>query len=231
LPHPAHEFIGASPDGICNENSSSEYVGRLVEYKAPFSRKLNHGCVPVDYLAQMQGQLEVTGMDTCDYLECSFCIETRESAQLRATCDADTHMTLTGVADAPGRRTTRTRVCIAQGILIEIPGRTGGYRYGPLNSVDDATREQELAALSDMDRVNAVVHYWVLKEYQLVTVFRNKQWFQTVLYPSLCETWAIANAFLEDTQRYEEEARTRNDSRNKRRKPRLPTMEYSFRSA
>jgi chemotaxis protein histidine kinase CheA len=248
LPHPTHEFIGASPDGICNESSASDYVGRLVEYKAPFSRKLRHGYVPVDYLAQMQGQLEVTGLDTCDYLECSFRIETRESAQLRAACKAAASAAAAAAVENADENpnpqpsqpspspspspASSDRACIAQGILIEIPGRSGGYRYGSLHSVDDATRRQALDALSDTERRFAVVRYWVLQEYQLVTVCRNKDWFQTVLYPSLCETWALANAFLEDNHRYEEETRTRNENRAKRSsKPRgATTVEYSFRS-
>jgi hypothetical protein len=233
LPHPTHEFVGASPDGICNESSASDYVGRLVEYKAPFSRKLRHGYVPVDYLAQMQGQLEVTGLDTCDYLECSFRIETRESAQLRAACKAAAAATDENPQPSqPSPPMSSARACIAQGILIEIPGRSGGYRYGSLHSVDDVTRGQALDALTDTERRYAVVRYWVLQEYQLVTVCRNKHWFQTVLYPPLCETWAIANSFLEDNHRYEEETRTRNENRAKRSsKPRgATTIEYSFRS-
>jgi hypothetical protein len=71
LRHAEHAFVGASPDGICDERSAPELVGRLVEFKAPYSREIVPGAVPKKYLAQIQGQLEVTQMDLCDYLECS----------------------------------------------------------------------------------------------------------------------------------------------------------------
>jgi len=64
LRHKTIGFLGASPDGI-NE------LGVMVEIKCPFRRKIN-GEVPMQYYYQVQGQLEVTGLHSCDYMECEF---------------------------------------------------------------------------------------------------------------------------------------------------------------
>lgn len=62
--HPVHSFFGASPDGISED-------GIMLEIKCPFKRKIN-GEVPTQYYYQIQGQLDVCGLDLCDYIECEF---------------------------------------------------------------------------------------------------------------------------------------------------------------
>ena len=64
LQHPKHSFFGASPDGISN-------LGIMVEIKCPLKRKIS-GDVPTQYYYQIQGQLDVCGLDECDYFECEF---------------------------------------------------------------------------------------------------------------------------------------------------------------
>jgi hypothetical protein len=60
--------VAASPDAIVIEG---ERLGRLVEMKAPVSRKIG-GDIPPEYYAQMQTQMEVTGARECDYIEVTF---------------------------------------------------------------------------------------------------------------------------------------------------------------
>lgn len=62
LQHPTHSWIGASPDGISN-------MGVMLEIKCPWIRKCTH-TIPDQYYYQIQGQLEVCGLNECDYLEC-----------------------------------------------------------------------------------------------------------------------------------------------------------------
>ena len=63
MPHPTLTCFGASPDGITE-------MGRMVEFKCPFSRICKPGFVPESYALQIQGQLAVCGLRECDYLEC-----------------------------------------------------------------------------------------------------------------------------------------------------------------
>jgi putative phage-type endonuclease len=62
--HAIHKWLGASPDGLLLN-------GRLLEIKCPKYRNIT-GEVPEQYWIQMQIQMEVSDIDTCDYLECSF---------------------------------------------------------------------------------------------------------------------------------------------------------------
>lgn len=60
--HPFYDFFGASPDGISN-------LGIMLEIKCPFKRKIT-GDIPTQYYYQIQGQLDVCGLQECDYFEC-----------------------------------------------------------------------------------------------------------------------------------------------------------------
>ena len=73
LYHPTLAKCAASPDGIVL--GASEKAGRLIEIKCPVTREIrsnDHSGIPADYYAQMQQQLEVTGLEECDYMEVKF---------------------------------------------------------------------------------------------------------------------------------------------------------------
>ncbi len=74
LRHPTDNRLSASPDGVViedTEGSTQCRLGRLVEYKAPVSRKIIQK-VPEDYVSQMRIQMEVAEADACDYFEVTF---------------------------------------------------------------------------------------------------------------------------------------------------------------
>jgi hypothetical protein len=66
--HPVNTRLAASPDGIIMNAADPNRVGRLLEIKCPVRREIN-GKIPFDYWCQMQIQMEVTGIDECDYVE------------------------------------------------------------------------------------------------------------------------------------------------------------------
>ena len=68
IPHPNFTIFGASPDGICSNDSPNEYVGRMLEIKCPPKRKFTK-TVPKHYWYQMQGQLECCDLEECDFLQ------------------------------------------------------------------------------------------------------------------------------------------------------------------
>jgi hypothetical protein len=70
LRHPKDRHLAASPDGLVIEGPLPR-LGRFVEFKAPVTRKIL-SIVPEDYFAQMQIQMEVGGVEECDYLEVKF---------------------------------------------------------------------------------------------------------------------------------------------------------------
>lgn len=81
LGHHEHNFLGASPDGICNRYKfdgihKSKLVGRMLEIKCPAIRKIkmsgpikDHIC-PIYYWIQVQLQLECCDLDECDFWQC-----------------------------------------------------------------------------------------------------------------------------------------------------------------
>jgi len=71
LTHPNDPRCTASPDGLIYSCPKNERTGRLIEIKCPVTREID-GTVPKDYYAQMQMQLQVTGLQMCDYVEAVF---------------------------------------------------------------------------------------------------------------------------------------------------------------
>ena len=68
LMHPSDPLLAASPDGLIVDAADSARVGRLLEIKCPITREINE-TIPFDYWCQMQIQMEVTGIDECEYVE------------------------------------------------------------------------------------------------------------------------------------------------------------------
>ena len=71
IPHPDFNIFGASPDGICSNDSPDEFIGRMLEIKCPPKRKFTK-TVPKHYWYQMQGQLECCNLEECDFLQVKF---------------------------------------------------------------------------------------------------------------------------------------------------------------
>lgn len=57
--HPAYDWLACTPDGLVDDRG-------LVEAKCPVTLKLEP---PAYHLAQIQGQLEITDRDWCDYYQ------------------------------------------------------------------------------------------------------------------------------------------------------------------
>lgn len=68
LTHPTDEHLAASPDGLIISTPHRDKLGRLIEIKCPFSRKIG-GDIPFDYWVQMQIQMECAEVDECEYVE------------------------------------------------------------------------------------------------------------------------------------------------------------------
>ena len=64
LIHDTLHWLGASPDGITID-------GVMIEIKCPFRRKIT-GIPPLYYWIQVQLQLEVCGLEYCDFVEYEF---------------------------------------------------------------------------------------------------------------------------------------------------------------
>lgn len=76
-----YSFLGASPDGIVkftkmDGKHTTNLVGRMLEIKCPFIRKIKHDGeikdhqVPIYYWVQVQLQLQCCELDECDFWQC-----------------------------------------------------------------------------------------------------------------------------------------------------------------
>jgi putative phage-type endonuclease len=60
-PHPEHQWLGGSPDGITES-------GKLLEIKCPLRREIKEE-VPVYYMPQLQLLMEILDLDQCDFIQ------------------------------------------------------------------------------------------------------------------------------------------------------------------
>ena len=68
LVHKTDTHLAASPDGLIVSTPHKERLGRLIEIKCPYSRKVGAE-IPFEYWVQMQIQMEVADIDECEYVE------------------------------------------------------------------------------------------------------------------------------------------------------------------
>lgn len=81
LVHPMDPLLAASPDGLILDAEDPARVGRLLEIKCPITREINQ-TIPFEYWCQMQIQMEVTGIDECEYVEVKLDSVTSKKADL-----------------------------------------------------------------------------------------------------------------------------------------------------
>jgi hypothetical protein len=157
LVHPTDGRLAASPDGLITTGAdpANPLIGRLVEIKCPISREIG-GAIPDEYYAQMQLQLEVCGLDVCQYVEARF----RSAAAAR-----------TAVVEGPG---------IYSGVLwrvlrvnTEVGGGVERYVYGPVGCPD---LEEPPCHLIGQDDVIVERVPWVLLGWHEVEVRRSATW-------------------------------------------------------
>jgi putative phage-type endonuclease len=175
--HKTLSYFGASPDGITE-------TGIMLEIKCPYKRKIEFGAeVPKQYYYQIQGQLEVCGLNECDYFECQFHLFTTIDEFYNSFSD--------------------DRI---KGIIIELPSVSGGsyYEYSPIimgkkgdvsiddfkNWVDNNTNEEFID-----------IKIWYLHTYNLKRVSLDKQFVDDNL-KELKIVWDKILYYRENPERY-----------------------------
>lgn len=100
LPHRKYNFMGASPDGICQNKAFNgkrrkngdpkNMAGTMLEIKCPFTRKIHlkgietsknkydNPICPYYYWEQTQYQMEICDLDTCHFFQCQIEEMTKE---------------------------------------------------------------------------------------------------------------------------------------------------------
>ncbi len=129
--------------------------GIMLEIKCPYSREIKD-CPPIYYWVQMQIQLEVADLDQCHYLEC----EIKEITKEEFLIDND------------------TSTFIEKGIVLQ-KGNEHVYIYPPnnLNKIDEYLEWSD--KWKNLDNSFNPTFYKIYN-YSLLTITRNKEWFELV---------------------------------------------------
>jgi putative phage-type endonuclease len=174
IAHQRYPFLGASPDGI-NVDKSSERYGRMLEIKNVVSREIN-GIPKKEYWIQMQLQMEVCDLDTCDFLETKF-VEYPDTHSFYTDTKVDEHGKKVLMLSSDNK---------LKGIILYFHTKDGRpfYSYKPLNIVSEEDikiwEEQELEKYESApyNYIFLKFIYWKLEVISCVIVVRNREWFK-----------------------------------------------------
>lgn len=205
LPEPRISFIGASPDGIASkyklDNSFSRRVGRMLEIKCPYSRKIiTKGKVdgkicPHHYWCQVQQQLECCDLEKCDFWQCNLKeFESKEEWLADQTVSKNTQ--------EQDKELKLPSNCL-RGMLIQLYPRDKVEEQCFLNckylypeDINMTLFEYDMWVLKEIqnihinypDHVFDRVLYWKLVNSHNVVIKRNRDWFQENL-PKYKKLW------------------------------------------
>lgn len=163
IQHSMYSFLGASPDGIIVNKDSQRY-GRMLEIKNIVNREIT-GIPKKEYWIQMQLQMEVCDLDTCDFLETKF-TEYIDSASFY----------LDG-----NEKTSNDEI---KGVILyfNTSELNPFYLYKPLNITKYDEIDKWIEEMIDFYQnkgLNWIKNlYWKLEKISCVLVLRNKEWFK-----------------------------------------------------
>jgi len=206
IQHSKYSFIGASPDGICDQScyngtGISKLVGRLLEIKFPKTRKiqtegdLDGDICPHQYYVQVQTQLFVTELDECDFLQGDM-----EEYESWNDFVADTHPSIPGLS----KKTNLEKGCLIQLLPKKMIGRSDDlmclynskYIYQPKLHMTSEEIEKWIAtevikfpsnALAKENMIDKII-YWRFARVTCHTIKKDANFFKTIL-PTLRQFW------------------------------------------
>jgi putative phage-type endonuclease len=208
IPHKSISFLAASPDGINTCIKSSRY-GRMIEIKNIVNREIN-GNPKMEYWIQMQIQMEVCGLNECDFIETKFVeydgedyykkTSANDSEEIEdaseagtseaGTSEAGTSEAGTNTSEAVAVTSADTDQSVAKGVIIFfIQNEKPLYEYSKINITPD---EFEVWEAEMMEKHKDLTWnrniYWKLEKVSCVLVLRNKLWFKSA-YNVLKNIW------------------------------------------
>lgn len=201
-PHATIDFLGASPDGIVSpykldQKHLTNLVGRMLEIKCPFKRKINktgpitgpsHNVqCPIYYWYQVQQQLECCDLDECDFWQCEI-----DEYKSRAEFIDDTDL------DNPflSKLTKMEKGCVIQLQPNEMPedkkDTTKDERVWGLSkfiyptNIEMSPQDVDIWIAKTCERLHIThpeyhldrILYWKMIKTHNVTIKRDKKWFK-----------------------------------------------------
>ena len=187
VPHPEFKIFGASPDGICDVDSPSDYIGRMLEIKCPPKRNFTHE-VPRHYWMQMQGQLESCDLEECDFLQVKFIEYFNETEYIE-----DIYLENEIIKEGYSNNNLPKGLLIAF-IRKNLEGNpTIKYEYGEFyKSYEDQKKWSETIVNKyneDGYQYDTLkYHWWKIERYECTLVGRDREWWLSV-QPKIIDFW------------------------------------------
>jgi putative phage-type endonuclease len=180
IQHPTYKFLGASPDGIIVNKESDRY-GRMLEIKNPVSREIT-GIPKKEYWTQMQLQMEVCGLDECDFLETKFIEYPDYISYINDTSD----QVFTDLEDVEWFNNCLSKDNKNKGQIIYFHTKEGKpfYVYKPLDCVhpDKINEWQDYTVETYENKPYNYIYmktiYWKLDVVSCILVLRKRDWFK-----------------------------------------------------
>ena len=187
VPHPEFKIFGASPDGICDVDSPSDYIGRMLEIKCPPKRNFTNE-VPRHYWMQMQGQLESCDLEECDFLQVKFIEYFNETDYIE-----DIYLENDIIKEGYSNNNLPKGLLIAF-IRNNLEGNsTIKYEYGEFyKSYEDLKKWSETIInkyKEDGYQYDLIkFHWWKIERYECTLVGRDREWWLSV-QPKILDFW------------------------------------------
>tara|TARA_B110000967_G_scaffold209546_1_gene266188 strand:- start:2001 stop:3416 length:1416 start_codon:yes stop_codon:yes gene_type:complete len=187
VPHPTFKIFGASPDGICDEDSPENYIGRMLEIKCPPKRQFTKE-VPRHYWMQMQGQLESCNLEECDFLQVKF-IEYFNEQDYNDDFILEEGILKEGYSS----------LNLPKGLLVAFvkdnPGNDPTIKYEYCDFYQSHSDLTEFAKVkiaeyksSDFKYDRIIQHWWKIERYECVLVGRDRKWWLET-QPKIIDFW------------------------------------------
>lgn len=182
VPHPEYPFLGASPDGIVVEGTTR---GRMVEIKCPQPSSIakDGDRIRPEYWSQMQLQMEVCGLETCDYVRAVV----REAPTLKEiqTLVQSLRREYQKNAIVPEVGHADSRVIAAGTIWMDHRGE-----YHGTDPTERKFRHEDSVHRGFEEDILFIRHYVIFaKDWLTVTVRRNQDWFKGTFLPKAVSAW------------------------------------------
>lgn len=218
IKHDDLDFIGASPDGINDkltlDGKFNELIGRMLEIKCPMTRKINlqgkiYGDIVMPlYWSQMQIQMEVCELDTCDFLQCEI-VEINDIEYFNLK---EKSIIYDAIIDGEMVKENREIHCeYNKGMIVQLKHKKkpsiydSKYLYPNMyHNCDYNSWLKEIKNTVFDEYVFDKVLYWKLNKAHLITIPRNKTWFASIK-GHLTEFWNKIKFYRENHDKLKED--------------------------
>jgi len=176
IEHETYSFIRASPDGIST-------TGIMLEIKVPLSRKL-YGIPPIYYWYQVQQQLEVANLNSCDFVECKIEEYYQWKEFLNDNYKGDYSKTIKNMEKGIVVEYI-THIDSTNSLNYFYPDKIN-YEFKTKSEWESIIYNQVSELKSKIgiksNRIFSRILPWKVNEYSCIRIFRNKYWWDSNFY-------------------------------------------------